>query len=69
TYALLILCRRSSKLKHTLISHVEIKEDIMHVHMEMEQQIHTFPDFGLKTIKIHEYTEKLQMIFFLLVNI
>jgi len=41
----------------------------MHVHMEMEQQIHTFPDFGLKTIKIHEYTEKLQMIFFLLVNI
>jgi transposase len=42
-------------LKDIIVSKVERKENIMHVYLKMEQRIHTCPDCGSKTSKIHDY--------------
>ncbi|HZK72052.1 MAG TPA: transposase family protein [Clostridia bacterium] len=42
-------------LKDIIVSRVEKKENIMHVYLKMKQRIHTCPNCGLKTSKIHDY--------------
>jgi len=46
-------------LKDIIVSKVERKENIMHVHLKMEQRIHACPDCGLMTSKIHDYRSQL----------
>jgi Transposase and inactivated derivatives len=45
-------------LKDVVVSFVERKDSILHIHLMMEQRIHTCPRCGERTSKVHDYREQ-----------
>lgn len=42
-------------LKDVIINFVERKDNVLHIHIKMYQRIHTCPNCGEKTSKVHDY--------------
>jgi transposase len=45
-------------LKDSIVRFVERKENILHIHLTMEQRIHVCPDCGERTSKVNDYREQ-----------